>query len=235
MVLTIISVAYFLLALVFIFLEISKTRKKLKPKISFGNAQYIGEAEYQNDYFSVTEINNTEYLVTIFDGVSLKRNIRQGAILASNIINNSYIKNNMNQQFEDIIYNAFRQIEENNKRFVFENRIGISILSIQIKNDMLSYGNIGTCSLLLYRNGRITHEVNEQAYEEKYGNFTLKQNDKIVLLTKGAFSSITEIEIINELEKEKTTNDKAISLINKIRNKKNIYQENATIVLVEIN
>ncbi len=58
--------------------------------------------------------------------------------------------------------------------------------------------------------------------------------DKVVLLTKGAFSFITEMELIKGLESKKESNEKAISMINVIKNKRHKHQENATIIILEI-
>ncbi len=213
---------------------IRKMKMVKKPNHSFGNGQYIGEMEHQNDYFTITELSENECLLTIADGTSLRENIRQSAIMANNIIKEIYIKNRNLHSFKDLIEYAFSEIEEKNKRIVFENRIGLSILSVQVRNDLLSYGQLGTCSLLLFRNNIITNIVVSEDDKLKFAELRLKSKDKIVLLTKGAFNSLTEMEIINELITDKETNDKAIALMNIVKNKRYKHQENATVVLLEI-
>lgn len=234
MIIEIIAVIFFLLAIFFMFVEIKTMKNVKKPSQSFGNGQYIGEMENQNDYFSTTEISDLESLLILVDGTSLRATIRQSAIMASNIIKQLYIKNRNLHSFKDILEYSLLEIEDKNKQFAFENRIAMSILSVQIKGNMLSYGKIGTCSLLLYRKGEITNITNADEISKKYGEIRLKENDKVILLSKGAFMSLTEIEIIRELESKKETNDKAISLINTIKKKNYKYQENATVLIVEI-
>ncbi len=213
---------------------IGKMKIVRKPNYSLGNGQYIGEMEHQNDYFTITQISELECLLTVADGTSLRENIRQSAILANNIIKEIYIKNRKLHSFKELIEYSFSEIEGNNKRIVFENRIGLSVLSVQVKNDLLSYGQIGTCVLLLFRNNIITNIVESNDNKQKFGEFRLKAKDKIILLTKGAFMSLTEMEIIDELLTNKETNDKAITLINIIKNKRYKHQENATVVILEL-
>ncbi len=234
MVLETIAVIFFIIAIFFIVLEITKMNKEKKPKHSFGNGQYIGLMENQNDYFSITEISENESLLILIDGISQRVNIRQSVMLANSIIIDIYKKNNELHKLKDILEYSFLEIEIKNKKYVFENRIGLSIIGVQIKNNILSYGNIGTCSLLLYRKGKIININIEDEVLEKYDEITLESKDKIILLSKGAFLSLTEIEIINELEANKQTNDKAIYLINTIKKKNFVHQENATILIVEI-
>ncbi len=235
MVFKVIEIIFVILASFLVYLEVNKMKKIKKTKISYGNGQYIGMMEYQNDYFSITELNKKECLLTVTGGTALRRNIRNGAILANDIIKNLYIKNRYFQHFDNILQSAFLEIEDKNKQYSFENRIAVSILSVQIKEDLLRYANIGTCTLLLYRDEKIINVKNHEDVKEKYGKLKVKPNDKIILLTNGAFLAITEIELMKELESKKETNDKAISIINVIRNKRYKHQENATVVLVEIN
>lgn len=234
MIIEIIAVIFFLLAIFFIFVEIKKMNRVKKPSRSFGNGQYIGEMEHQNDYFSITEISEYESLLILVDGTSLRANIRQSAIMANNIIKELYVKNRNLHNFEDILEYSLLEIEDKNKQFAFENRIALSILSVQIKGSILSYGQLGTCSLLVYRNGEITNITDVNEISKKYGEIKLVEKDKIVMLSKGAFMSLTEIEIIRELESKKETNDKAIALINVIKRKSYKHQENATVLVVEI-
>lgn len=235
MIFKVIGIVFVILASFLVYLEIDKIKRRNKPKIFFGNGQYIGMMEYQNDYFSITEINKDECLLTVTDGTSLRRNIRSGAILANDIIKNLYIKNRHLQHFDNILKYAFLEIEDKSKQYCFENRIAVSTLSVHIKEYLLRYANVGTCTLLLYRNKKIINIKNYEEVKEKYGKLKVQPNDKILLLTKGAFLALTEIELIKELESKKETNDKAISIINVIRNKRYKHQENATVILVEIN
>ncbi len=234
MVIKIFVVLLLIFILIFILLEIKNMRKSKKVPHSFGNGQYIGETEHQNDYFTVTELSKFECLLTIADGTSLRANIRQSAIMANSIIKEIYIKNRNLHSFKELLGYAFWEIEDKNKRIVFENRIGLSILSVQVRQDMLSYGQVGTCVLLLFRNNIITNVVESDDDKQKFGEFRLKAKDKIVLLTKGSFNSLTEMEIINELNTKKETNDKALMLMNIVKNKRYKHQENATVVILEI-
>lgn len=234
MIIETIAIIFFLLAIFFMVVEIKKMNKIKKPSQSFGNGQCIGEMENQNDYFSITEISDYESLLVLVDGTSLRVNIRQSAIMASNIIKELYIKNRNLHTFKDILKYSLLEVEDKNKQFVFENRIALSILSVQIKGSLLSYGQIGTCSLLVYRNGEITNITDVNEISEKYRELNLIEKDKVLMLSKGAFMSLTETEIIRELESEKGTNDKATSLINTIKRKHYKYQENATVLIVEI-
>ncbi len=234
MVIKIFVVILLISIVIFIAIAIGKMKMVRKPNYSFGNGQYIGEMEHQNDYFTITQISEFECLLTIADGTSLRENIRQSAIMANNIIKEIYIKNRNLHSFKDLLEYSFLEIEEKNKRIVFENRIGLSILSVQVRRDLLAYGQIGTCVLLLYRNNIITNIVESDYDKQKFGELRLKAKDKIVLLTKGAFNSLTEMEIINELSTNKETNDKAITLMNIVKSKRYKHQENATVVILEI-
>ncbi len=234
MVLELIAIIIFIVAIIFVFIEIKKMINNKKPSQSYGNGQYIGAMEHQNDYFSVTEISEFESLLVIIDGTSRRENIRQSAIIASDIIKDIYKKNRNLHGFKDLLDYAFLEIEDKNKQYTFENRIALSILSVRIRFDLLSYGSIGTCSLLLYRNGEIININVENEVTKKYSEIKIKPKDKVVMLTKGAFLTLTELEIIKELESNKETNEKAITLVNLIRNKGYKHQENATVLIVDI-
>ncbi len=234
MVIKIVVVVFLISIVICIAIALRKMKMEKKPSHSFGNGQYIGEMEHQNDYFTITEVSKIECLLTIADGTSLRENIRQSAIMANNIIKELYIKNRNLHSFKELLGYAFSEIEEKNKRIVFENRIGLSILSVGVRQDMLSYGQVGTCVLLLFRNNVITNIIMSDDDKQKFGQLKLKAKDKIVLLTKGAFNSLTEMEIINELNANKETNDKALMLMNIVKNKRYKHQENATVVILEI-
>lgn len=220
--------------LIFVVLEIKKMKMIKKSAHSIGNGQYIGEMEYQNDYFTIIKPSECECLLTVADGVSLRRNIRASAVMANNVIKEIYLKNRNLHSLKDLLDYAFEEISNRNRRIMFENRIALSILSVQVRDDLLSYGQVGTCALLLFRDNIITNIITSETSEQSYGNFKIKTKDKIILLTKGAFMSLTEMEIIDELNTSKETNDKAISLINTIRNKRYKHQENATVIILEV-
>lgn len=234
MILKTIGIIFFIVSIYFIYLEIKKMKRKKEKRLSYGNGQYIGQMDCQNDYFSITEISASKCLIIIADGTSSRNNIRTGVIMANNTIKNLYLEKIEQSRFDEVLKEGFVKVEENNKKYVFENRIAVSVLCVEINNNVLSYGNIGSCVLLVYRNKEIVNISDEENVKEKYGSFKVKGKDKIILLSKGAFLSITELELISELESKKETNEKAIAIINLIRNKGYKHQENATVVLVEI-
>ncbi len=235
MALNIIATIFVAIIFALLFVEVRINLSKKKKKFTFGNAQYIGQMEYQNDYFSINEIEEKECLLIVTDGASTNRNIKNGSILANDIIKNLYLKNRTFQSFKKILEFALLDVEEKNKMYAFENRIGVSILAVKVNEYVLEYANVGSCVLLVFRDDNILQVVESDRIYEKIDSFKLKAKDKVILLSKGAFVSIDELELIAILNTKQETNDKAISIINIIRNKRYKHQENATVVLLEIN
>lgn len=230
----ILAIIFFIATFMLLYLEVKVLLSKNKKKYTFGNAQYIGQMEYQNDYFSINEYED-ECLLIVTDGTSLNQNVKNGSILANDIIKNLYVKNRTYQSFKNILEFALLDVAEKNKMYVYENRVAVSILVVKVNDFLLEYANIGTCVLLVYRNSNIIKVVDSDYIQQQINNFKIKSKDKIILLSKGAFLSIDELELITLLQTKEDTNDKAIAIMNVIRNKGYKHQENATVVLLEIN
>ncbi|WP_058486179.1 PP2C family protein-serine/threonine phosphatase [Defluviitalea phaphyphila] len=206
----------------------------LSNGIKIGNMQLIGQKDEQNDYFSVINKDNS-LLAVIADGISNKKIGKYASVITVDILK----KNFYNSNFFDIndIKEYFTvSFEEINNRLndnIYGNKVGVTLACAIVKNGWLYFTSIGSCMLLLYRDKEIIYLTDINQKENNIKNISLKKDDIVILCSNGVYQSLTEVEIIREIEKNLHPYDKAMNLARKIQKKGYIHQDNATLILIE--
>ena len=201
--------------------------------IQVGNAQLIGEKEHQNDYFSTIAYHNS-FLAVIADGLSDKPAAKSAALIVVETL-----KNNFNRGSHNIIGidRYFREsVEEIKKRLHFENYgnvIGATLIAMLIRNGMMHFASLGDCSLFLYRRHELMPLNNIYGTNIEIKRIPLEKRDIAIICSRGARESLTEMELIWQMEKKIHPYNKCQNLIRLIRSKSLLHQDNATIIITE--
>ncbi len=235
-----ILILFFGFGLIFILL---KTKLKyrnhsediLPSGVRIGNAQLIGQKDYQNDYFAFADDSkNNTILAVIADGIGNKKigkyaPVISVEILKKNFIDGVYKEMSINNFFKKSFYQITMRLNDN----IYGNKIGAAIAAIIIDKSILYYASIGECPIFLYRKGEMFKLNDSKSSYMQTGNIYLEMNDIAMLCTKGAQDSLTEMDIIWKLSEENHPYDKCQDLLERIRQKRMVSQDNATIMILE--
>lgn len=234
----------FLLIFILVILKITifknkkeKSNNHFADGMKIGNAQLIGQRENQNDYFSVIHGNSREdsLFASIADGVTHKKTGRQAAILTVNVLKTNFENGDyLNLGINDYYQKSFNEINEKLHNYIQGNKVGATLISVIIRNNILYYASIGNCLLLIYRGGELftINDINNN--ETQINSISLAQGDIAMLCSKGVYESLMEMEILCELMEKNHPYNKCQNLIKLIRQKNLGNQDNATMIIVEI-
>lgn len=211
-----------------------KQKKKVEDRnIKTGNAQLIGQQEQQNDYFSVISKDDV-LLAVLADGRTKRKTGKLAAVITVDTLKVDFMKDLYTLQGVDTYFlNAFYKINQRLKEIACGNNIGATLIAMIIEHNHLYYASVGDCLFYLYRKKELMR-VND-IYKDKIEikKMLLEQGDIIMLCTKGAYESLTEMEIIDELSKKINPYKKCLHFVKCILNKQYSYQDNATIIILE--
>jgi serine/threonine protein phosphatase PrpC len=201
--------------------------------IQAGNAQLIGEKEYQNDYFSIM-MHRDSFLGVIADGLGDRPAAKTAAIivvetLKKNFFLNKHVLTGADRYFRE-------SVNEIKTRLRFENYgnvIGATLIAVLIRNGMMYFASLGDCLLFLYRRHEMIPLNQLYNTEMEIKRIPLEERDIAVLCSKGARESLTEMELIWQMRKKIHPYSKCQNLISRIRSKSLLSQDNATIVIID--
>ena len=204
----------------------------------FGNAQLIGEREHQSNYFSVLSSGGS-MLAVLADGHTDSKSGKYAAVLAVEVFKHEYRSGVFRETgMRRFFSRTFKKIEKNIKGNIYNSDIAAATAAVIIDNGFLHFaaacGKMYGNSLLLYRQRNLVELSGKDAGSGiQISRFKLKKDDIIMLASKGAVRSLTEIEIISHISKQMHPYDKCQCLAGIIRQKKLKSQFNATMIILE--
>jgi serine/threonine protein phosphatase PrpC len=211
-----------------------KIKFSLPNGARFGNAQIIGEAPRQNDYFIVAD-NKDSILAVAADGASERATGKYAAVIACEILKMNYI-NKMHEKkggVKEYFGLSFNAVKERLNDNIYGNRVGCALLALVARGPCLYWASVGNCRLFLYRQKELKGLNDVSKHEPDFGGLKTQKKDIYMLCTNGAYRGLTEMEIMYELSKRGHPYTKAMELSKRIQNRGFIYQDNATIVVLD--
>lgn len=228
-----------LIVFIFVFVIILYIKKfyfgKTEKVIQIGNGQYIGRSDNQSDYFFSQINKDNSVFLGVASGIADKKSSKYASVITIEFFKNSF----KNREYRGNVFKFFDENYCRINKYLSDNSFGnatkTTFLGVLIKNNTAFWSSVGSCKLLLYRNGEMIDLNDIYSATKNYGKVNFEVNDSFILCTEGVFDILSEMEIINEVKQKKHPYYKAQKLIKKIKDKKLIYQKNATILIIEKN
>ena len=221
--------------------------------IKAGNAQEIGEMEFQSSYFSIVQLRATYHterhagkymhsgqetlsvmnpvLAVVAEGLKDDQTGRASAVIAVNVLRHSFESGLYNAfDVEDFYHDSFRKIGRAMRENIGSNVLGVRLTAVIIDGGVLNYAAIGNCVLVVLRNSELIHLTNIK--ELRISKFILNPGDVVMLASRGAFESLTEMEIIWYLGLDDHPIEKSQLLLKRAREKR-IQLKNWAVVILE--
>ncbi len=198
-----------------------------------GNAQLLGNCEQQNDYFA-TEQNQNNLFVVVADGLTDLPAGRYASVIAVETLKYNYHHIEKYSNLLDCFKQSFGDIDYSIHKNITGNKTGAAVICSVIKNKKLVWASVGTCSLYLYRKGKIIPVHNEVQKRIEYGTLQCKKRDVLLFCTEGIDKGSSELELKEILSMKKHPYDKAVLLTERIKKRGYSYQKNGTTVIIEI-
>ena len=219
--------------------------------IKVGNAQEIGDEDFQSSYFAIVQnqndvnehtrglnSNNEEgmsvmhpLMAVITEGIRDDASGRAASIIATDVLRRNF-KSGLHRylDIESFFEDSFEKIQVAMRENVSINVVGVKLAAVIVDGGVLSYAAIGDCVLVVLRDGELIYLTNTQ--KECIDTFILKPFDIAMLASKGAFESLTEMEIIWCLELHNHPIEKSQMLLKRAR-KKGFQLKNWVIIILE--
>lgn len=254
------QVGYALAALlVIVLLVVFLARQYRRFKIDVGNAQFLGVAEMQNDYFACWE-NESGLLAVVSDGIGQNKYGRQCA----EIVVKTYIDTFKSAKpIIDPMLFLKRLVRTANQRItklVPGIDCGATLAAVFIQNGDMYWISVGNSAIMLVQKGKeqITRMnetytelyFNEPAYKrqplayfDKYigleddlkaqsGRVRLERKQHVLLCTDGVYLQISEQDVLKALKMPLNAFEKAQNIVLQIENKHRTDQDNATLIVL---
>lgn len=191
-----------------------------------GNAQTIGSYEIQSNYFST--INSDFAFAVLADGTIDHRNGRNAAIIAVETSIEEFYNKLANQEFSAFYDSLSVKIIKNiSDKIYLGKKPNLSLSIMFIKEDSLFYYTVGDNKMFLY-NG-----CNLIRLDDRNGYCRIEKTDMVLLMSKGVYQALNEIEFLAFLSKEIHPYDMAQNIIEDVNNKNIKAAGNSTMILIK--
>jgi len=198
-----------------------------------GNAQLIGQREYQNDYFSTLTYEGC-FLAVIADGLTDKPAAKTAAIITVDTLRKNFkLDRHIHIGFERYVKESLYEVQKMLRAENYANITGATLIAMLIRDGIMHFASLGDCSLFIYRRHELMPLNRTYSTMMEIKRMALDKKDIAILCSKGARESLTEMEIIWQMEQKIHPYSKCQNLISLIRSKSLTYQDNATIVVAE--
>ena len=234
-------------------------RRSRRFRIDVGNAQFLGVAETQNDYFACWE-NENGLLAVVSDGIGQSKLGRQCAEIVVKTYINAF---KAAKPIADPLLFLQRLVRTANQRITKHMPgidCGATLAAVLIQNGDLYWISVGNSSIMIAGKEQITRlnetytelYFNEPAYKRKplayfdryigleddlkaqSGRLRLQRKQHVLLCTDGVYLQISEQDMLRALRKPTSAFEKAQAILLQIENKHRTDQDNATLVLLDI-
>ena len=228
-----------------IFISVGKKNNFMKDnkkqiKYIIGNAQTIGSMENQSNYFAV--FSEPNLVAVMADGGIDHVNGRKAAVIGVENMAGVFTEKILNKNhFDEVVNKAVLNIRQNVKDYIYRGRMpGLSLSVLCVSDGTAYFYSVGDISIFVYdyRNIRNIHGISfNNIYE-------IKSAENFMMASRGVCSALTQVEMLQFLQEEKSGKkargsfeerayNKSVKIIEEI-NRKNIKDaENATVVLLE--
>lgn len=208
-------------------------------RYNIGNAQTIGEMEFQSNYFATAEKPNL--VAAAADGGIDHINGRKAAVIAVEQMMGALAGGILNREhFCEIFKSASSKIIQNINDYIYGGKTpNLSLSVICVSDGRAYFYTVGSIRIYVYDDKNI-RDINGLGFHNVYD---IKAADNFMMISQGGYEALTPMELLQFLRREddkyrRSDNrayDKAVGLIEEI-NKKNIKNaKNSTIVLFEGN
>lgn len=198
----------------------------MQGRFRIGNGQTIGSFETQSNYFST--INADVAFAVLADGTIDHKNGRKAAILAVERCITEFYKKPVHFGFPTFYETlSFQIIQEINDKIYFGKKPNLSLGIVFLEANRVSYFSVGDNKIALY-NGRELIPL-----EAQNGHCTMKKMDMVLLMSKGIYEALNEIELLRLLSKGSSPYNRAQGIIEDVNNKNRKTAGNATVILIE--
>jgi serine/threonine protein phosphatase PrpC len=178
-----------LLIVILLIIRFKLNNVRVFPKVTIGNAQYIGTRDEQEDSFATAE-NNNYILSVVADGMGGYDNGK----LASNITINTFVQEFTSTLDIHPIENFFVNAAKACNRAVLDKakgkRMGCTLVSAIVSEGCLYWASIGDSAIMLFKDGEIINLNKKHVYKE-------------VLENKFISGKITEEQLLNDPMKKR--------------------------------
>lgn len=235
------------------------SNRKRRLKVDVGNAQFLGAAQVQNDYFACWQ-NDNGLLAVVSDGIGQNR---YGRTCAEIVVKTYIDAFKEAKQIVDPMLFLKRLVRPANQRvtkLVPGIDCGATLAAVLIQNDKMYWISVGSSAIMLAGKEQISRinetytdlYFNEPAYKRKplayfdryigleddlkaqSGQLQLKGKQHILLATDGVYLQISEQDMLKILKKPLSAFDKAQAILLQIENKRRTDQDNATLIALTI-
>ena len=234
-------------------------RRKRRFTIDVGNAQFLGVAETQNDYFACWE-NENGLLALVSDGIGQNKFGRQCAEIVVKTYMDAFKKAGPIIDPMLFLRRLLRTANQRVTKLVPGIDCGATLAAVLIRNGELYWISVGNSSVMAAGKEQITRMnetytelyFNEPAYKRKplayfdryigleddlkaqSGRLRLQRKQHVLLCTDGVYLQISEQDLLRALKKPLGAFEKAQAILLQIENKHRTDQDNATLVLLDI-
>lgn len=212
-----------------------KNNVKKQVKYIIGNAQTLGEMEFQSNYFATSIKPNL--VAVIADGGIDHINGRRAAVIAVDNISGAFTENILNKEhFNETIHNACLKTIQNIKDYIYKGRmpsLSVSVLCVSESNAY--FYSIGSIRIYVYNDKNI-RDISGLSLNNSYD---IKDADNFMMVSQGGYEALTQVEMFQFLQNniygryDERAYNKAIKIVGEIDRKNVKNAKNATVVLLE--
>lgn len=232
-------------------------RFKKKNNIDVGNAQILGSAQVQNDYFATYQSENG-LLIIVSDGIGRDEWGRRCAEIVVSTYLDEYKKAAEIMEYDLFLRRTLRLANQRVTKVGIDIGCGATVSVGILKKQDLHWLNVGNSAIMIANREEILRlndtytivYVNEPVYKKKplayydqymgleddlkaqSGVFFLNKEEQIIFCTDGVYLQISEMDMLGYLRQRITSYEKAQNILLAIQRKQRTDQDNATIVVI---
>lgn len=233
--------------------------RKPRIKIDIGNAQFLGVAQVQNDYFASWENENGIFAI-VSDGIGMNRYGRDCAEIVVKTYMEAFKEAKPIIDVPLFLKRLVRLANQRITKYVPGIDCGATLAAVLIQGDELHWISVGNSAIMIAGKEEIVRlnetytelYFNEAAYKrkplayfDKYigleddlkaqsGKLSLKKGQHVLLCTDGVYLQMSEQDMLKILKKERSAFERAQEILLKIENKQRTDQDNASLIVMDI-
>lgn len=228
--------------------------------VNIGNAQILGAAATQNDYFA-TYKNENGLIAIVSDGIGRKHYGRYCAEIVVKTYFNQFKKSKSIQDTQLFLQRTLYLANQRVTKVGLDINCGAMLSAVILQDNTLFWINVGNTAIMVADKEKITRlnqtytdtysseeasKIKPAAYYNEYigiedklkaqtGKVTLQRGQQVVLCTDGVYMQISEMDMLKILKQRTAAFDKAQKILLKIQRKQRTDQDNATLIVLNIN
>lgn len=220
---------------VFSFLQqkrVEETVAVRNSELNMGNAQLLGDNDYQNDYFAVINKEAT-VMATVADGIGDQPDGKYTSVMAVEVFKKNFeqylLDNDLITFFAKSIFRIKKYISDS----ITNNHTGVKLITLIIKDKRIEFLSVGDCVAFVVRNKQILYINNIHDSKLLTNTFMLKRKDIVVVCTRSIFEPLSEKELLHTIVTRQHPQYKCEELIKRVHRKPNQNGQNGTIIILE--